>query len=36
MPQAPDERLICAGHAIFSEKSVHEMITLTVILQWRG
>jgi hypothetical protein len=28
MPQAPDERLICAAHAIFSLNSVHEVIDL--------
>ena len=28
MPQGPDERLICAAHAIFSENSVHEVIDL--------
>ena len=28
MPQAPDERLICAAHAIFSMNSVHEVIDL--------
>jgi hypothetical protein len=28
MPQALDERLICAAHAIFSLNSVHEVIDL--------
>jgi hypothetical protein len=28
MKQAPDERLICAAHAIFSLNSVHEVIDL--------
>jgi len=28
MPQTPDERLICAAHAIFSLNSVHEVIDL--------
>ena len=28
MPQAPDGRLICVAHAIFSLNSVHEVIDL--------